>query len=293
MHGSNALAVPFWNFSGKWAQDTSNIDFKSDMLSFADFLEKRHNTFPFKIDFQQFKEDINAGLYFESTIPMGYGVGSSGALCAAVYGRYVANGISPNCLDNRLSELKTHLSLIESYFHGSSSGIDPLISYTQSAIFLENSGELRRISLDDSEEQFTVFLIDSEKRGRTSGNIKIFNDLVKEEYYLQDLKSNYNPLVNRCISSFLEENTCDFLLNVSKLARKQQSLFESMIPTEFVKYFHLAKKSGRFSIKLCGSGSGGFLLGFTSDFEHVDCLLSNDVARLVPVHFGDVAPTLN
>ena len=293
MHGSKALAMPFWNFSGKWAQDPRNFGLKNNLLKLASYLEKNLSTLPFEFDIHRFKSDLKAGVYFDSTIPMGYGVGSSGALCAAVYDRYAVNAIPSGCPDDLLTELKLHLSNIERYFHGSSSGIDPLISYTKSAILLQNNDELKRISLDDSTDHITVFLIDSEKRGNTSNNIKIFNDLIKEEYYLQDFKNNYNPLVNRCIVSFLEENTCDFLLNVGKLAQKQQVLFESMIPSEFVKFFHLARKSGRFAIKLCGSGSGGFLLGFTSDFEHVDCLLSNDEAKLVPVHLGDEAPTLN
>lgn len=293
MYGSKALAIPFWNFSGKWAQDPRNFGLKNNLLKLASYLEKKLVSLPFEFDILRFKDDLKAGVYFDSSIPMGYGVGSSGALCAAVYDRYAVNRIPFDCPDDRLIALKLHLSLIESYFHGSSSGIDPLISYTRSAILLQNNGELKRISLDDSMDQITVFLIDSEKRGNTSNNIKIFNDLIKEEYYLQDFRSNYNPLVNRCITSFLEENTCDFLLNVGKLAQKQQTMFESMIPSEFVKFFHLARKSGRFSIKLCGSGSGGFLLGFTADFEHVDCLLSNDEAKLVQVHLGDVASTTN
>ncbi|NJL74492.1 MAG: hypothetical protein HC892_05065 [Saprospiraceae bacterium] len=33
----------------------------------------------------QFQQAIEAGLYFESSIPIGYGVGSSGALTAALY----------------------------------------------------------------------------------------------------------------------------------------------------------------------------------------------------------------
>jgi len=288
MHGSHALAAPFWNFSGRWSQSTEKSGFTADLLMYASYLEKKQQSFPFNIDLQKFSDDIEAGFYFDSSIPMGYGIGSSGALCAAVYEKYVVNGISSNCSDNLLAELKMHLSLLESYFHGFSSGIDPLISYTKSVILVESKGIVKRILLDDTLDQVTVFLIDSEKRGNTSGNIKIFNDLIKEEYYMQDLKMNYNPLVNRCISSFLEENSCDFLLLMNKLSRKQQYIFESMIPSEFIKYFQLAKKSGLFSLKLCGSGSGGFLLGFTSNFEHVDCLISNNDAKLIPVHFGEV-----
>ncbi len=34
----------------------------------------------FKLDLDRFENDIDKGLYFESNIPQGYGIGSSGAL---------------------------------------------------------------------------------------------------------------------------------------------------------------------------------------------------------------------
>lgn len=43
------------------------------------------------IDTDRLENDIENGLYFDSSIPLGYGVGSSGALVAAVYERYADN----------------------------------------------------------------------------------------------------------------------------------------------------------------------------------------------------------
>lgn len=47
------------------------------------------------IDTDRLENDIENGLYFDSSIPLGYGVGSSGALVAAVYERYADNPASP------------------------------------------------------------------------------------------------------------------------------------------------------------------------------------------------------
>jgi mevalonate kinase len=33
----------------------------------------------------ELKNDVETGMYFDSSIPQGYGVGSSGALVAAIY----------------------------------------------------------------------------------------------------------------------------------------------------------------------------------------------------------------
>jgi mevalonate kinase len=36
-------------------------------------------------DLAELKNDVETGMYFDSSIPQGYGVGSSGALVAAIY----------------------------------------------------------------------------------------------------------------------------------------------------------------------------------------------------------------
>ncbi len=83
------------------------------------------------LNFDQFGEDLEKGLYFDSNIPQGFGVGSSGAVCAAVYSNYALNGISTDdgLKKQEIVELKLIFSQLESYFHGKSSGIDPLICY--------------------------------------------------------------------------------------------------------------------------------------------------------------------
>jgi mevalonate kinase len=59
-----------------------------------------------------------------------------------------------------------------------------------------------------------------------------------------------------------------------------------MIPSGFLKYFQIAQETSRFALKLCGSGGGGFLLGFTSDMEYVTKLFSNDDIKLLTVNFN-------
>ena len=40
------------------------------------------------------KKDIDNGMYFDSSIPQGYGVGSSGALVASIYDKYADDKIT-------------------------------------------------------------------------------------------------------------------------------------------------------------------------------------------------------
>ena len=46
------------------------------------------NTLMFRFAFERLDADLEKGMYFDSSIPMGYGVGSSGAIVAAIYDRY-------------------------------------------------------------------------------------------------------------------------------------------------------------------------------------------------------------
>ena len=52
-------------------------------------------------DFDKLDSDLQNGMYFDSSIPQGYGVGSSGALVAAFYDRYAFNKIT--VLENQLN----------------------------------------------------------------------------------------------------------------------------------------------------------------------------------------------
>jgi mevalonate kinase len=70
----------------------------------------------FNIDGLQ--KDVNGGMYFDSSIPQGYGVGSSGALVAAIYDKYATNKITvlENLTREKLLQLKTIFSQMESFF---------------------------------------------------------------------------------------------------------------------------------------------------------------------------------
>ena len=70
-------------------------------------------------DLVQLEKDITAGMYFDSSIPQGYGVGSSGALVAALYDKYAQDKITvlENLTREKLLKLKAIFSKMESFFH--------------------------------------------------------------------------------------------------------------------------------------------------------------------------------
>ena len=68
--------------------------------------------------FAEFKADLDSGMYFDSSIPQGYGVGSSGALVAAIYDKYADNKITvlENLTRDKLLKLKAVFAKMESFF---------------------------------------------------------------------------------------------------------------------------------------------------------------------------------
>ncbi len=90
------------------------------------------------------KTDVERGMYFDSSIPQGYGVGSSGALVAAIYDKYADNKITvlENLTREKLLQLKNIFSQMESFFHGKSSGLDPLNSYLSIPILINSKDNI-------------------------------------------------------------------------------------------------------------------------------------------------------
>ena len=92
MFGTKALTIPFPKFSGFFNLVDANLQTdpqklsSNELLKFANWYTENSIAYSmnFPLNIAAFQKDIELGLYFESDIPLQYGVGSSGALCAAI-----------------------------------------------------------------------------------------------------------------------------------------------------------------------------------------------------------------
>src|SRR5690606_10766092 len=100
-------------------------------------------------------KDWDEGYRFEMNTPVGYGAGSSGVLTAIVYDQYRKDSNEIN-----ITDLKKRLALIESFFHGESSGLDPLVSYLNKPILVK-SGQVKVVEDALNIEDWKIYLIDS------------------------------------------------------------------------------------------------------------------------------------
>jgi mevalonate kinase len=94
---SKGLSIPYNFYNGALKMDAnpnqSAIESNLNLKKFIQYLSEI-DTHLVAFNLDQLQLDINAGMYFDSSIPQGYGVGSSGALVAALYDKYAQDKIT-------------------------------------------------------------------------------------------------------------------------------------------------------------------------------------------------------
>lgn len=272
---SSALAFPLKEYSGSWAFDT-NVD-NQNLKAWADYINKiqQANTTDFQININRFTEDLSNGLFFNSNIPMGYGVGSSGALCAALYDEYSIEDKRLTPKNDTIFTLKQIFQTLENFFHGSSSGVDPLICYVNQPLLLKGKTEAELINLKKSTNNGgAVFLLNTQQPRQTEPLVNFFLQQLETENFETVFEKEWCVYNENIIVAFLNQNHDELFKNLQLLSKFQFEYLPPMIPKGFEKIWKESLEHQQFTLKLCGAGGGGFLLGFTKDWKTTSQLLS-------------------
>lgn len=281
IQNSMALLIPYSLFEGKLTfrrDNTSVID--SELKAFSLYLKQLidSNQLNFQFDQTSFEFDISQGLYFDSTIPQGYGVGSSGALVAAIFDRYQQE----NTDAHDIKRLKNIFAQMESHFHGASSGVDPLISYLNSPILIKNKNDVGLVSIPKLKKgKGGIFLLNTKRSRKTEPLVNLFLEKSRNESYFNLCEDVLKPITNHCIDNFLNVDIDLLLKNFKLLSAFQHEHFSPMIPKLYRDLWGEGLSSDDFSLKLCGAGGGGFLMGITDDFQKVKRVLQAHELRLL------------
>lgn len=272
LSGSRALAVPLTLWNGALKSGATVPD--QNLLSLNAYLEEKQlfsqeagNTF---------RKEVNKGLYFASNIPQGYGAGSSGALCAALYDRFFSDHTKPG----DILKVRQSLAAMEGYFHGTSSGMDPLVSLMQAPV-LRELDKYHILQPMKWPEGIQIFLLDS-------GEPRSTEHLVKE--YLQwTTEDNFNiqclrPLVqsvDHAISFFLDNHIPTFWEHLKLISYLQFNYFRPMITDSISVLWESTLDHAGIALKLCGAGGGGYYLGFAQDGIDIETICGKCI-RLHP-----------
>lgn len=249
--GSDVMAMPFQTFGGHWAMTDNDTDGR--LLSLLDALND--GDFKTILNLTDMERDIRAGWIFLSSIPEGYGLGSSGALVAAIYDRYSIMR-SPLSLEG----LKSTFAKIESIFHGKSSGIDPLVSYLDTCLIIAHNESIQQVGITPKLNK--MLLLDTGIPRHTSAFVGIF----KEKLGTTDFRKAVEKLTllnKEAIQCILDAN--DVLAVVKEISALQFQYFDAMIPASIRHIWKDGLESDSFFLKLCGAGGGGMFYVWTDD----------------------------
>lgn len=284
---SKGLAIPYNVYQGALQIpaeiSASTQDSNQKLWRFYQYLTQLDKSLvEFRLD--DLKADLEQGMYFDSSIPQGYGVGSSGALVASIYDKYANDKITvlENLTRNKLLILKGIFSSMESFFHGKSSGLDPLNSYLSIPILINSKDHIEPTGIpSQTEGKGAVFLLDSEMTGETQPMVTIFMNKMKNEGFRKMISEEFALHTDACIDDFLHGNFKSLFGNVKKLSTVALNHFKPMIPEQFRGIWKQGIDSNDYYLKLCGSGGGGYILGFTEDFAKTKELLKDYKLELV------------
>jgi mevalonate kinase len=282
---SKGLSIPYNFYNGALKTDKNPseeaISSNGHLKRFVAHLKNLAVEQPTLVQFDlvTLEQDVNKGMYFDSSIPQGYGVGSSGALVAAIYDKYAQNKITvlENLTREKLLELKTIFSQMESFFHGKSSGLDPLNSYLSIPILINSKDNIEAtgIPTQSLDGKGAVFLIDSGIVGETAPMVNIFMENLKDQGFRNMLKTQFVKYTDSCVENFLGGDMKSLFANTKKLSKVVLSHFKPMIPEEFHAIWQKGIDTNDYYLKLCGSGGGGYILGFTEDLERAKTSLKD------------------
>lgn len=265
--GGSALTIPFNKYNA-WVRSTRDIPAKkqSEASRSLEYLKKLFHficdlpegTFHADPNLEAFSKNLDR-YWLEMDIPIGYGLGSSGAVSAAIYGLFF-----PDAEILSLQHQREDLAAIESYFHGKSSGVDALTCYVGKPLYFREDRTIQKVNFrpDQLPLGYRFFLLDSGERFDTGPLVKQFLGQMKNSGFAFSIKHEYMAINQKLIESLLGERDADPGLLVRVLSDFQLTHFRNMIPAKMLDLWLEGQISNEYYLKLNGSG-GGFMLGIT------------------------------
>ena len=269
LNGSMALAIPYPAFKGSFRaespmQNQDDLDFMQEsnqhLRSLIARLDEGRTGFSF-LNLDKLRDDVHSGMWFDSDIPQGYGLGSSGALVAALFDQY-ATGAYKN---RPVTEIRKSLASLEGFFHGTSSGLDPLVSYNRKPVLIGGEGN---VSFPDAtsfwnDPAFGLFLLDTGQASKTSTLVEWYLKQASDWEFHRAINEVFHPMIRQAILSLLSGQYPPFEEAFGAIGSFQMQYLYRMIPETMLSLCEHGLSTGEFYLKLCGSGGGGFMLGVT------------------------------
>lgn len=256
MTGGTALSLPLLSHSGLWMKGDS-----FQLKPFFDYLSTIEG-----YDIELIQKAIDEKWIFQSDIPMGYGVGSSGALTAAAFDHFYKSK------DLSMDRLKSVLSQSENFFHGDSSGLDPLTIYLKQIVAYQNAS----ISiLDDIDISNKFYLFDSGKSRNTKSLIEIHKEKLRSNHKYTGAMQSLSTANNQAIYALKNSNQALMNDTMKEISLLQYEHMQEMIPEAVQIIWSNGIESEEYYMKLSGAGGGGYFIiyGNISTIHNQDLII--------------------
>lgn len=105
--------------------------------------------------------------------------------------------------------------------------------------------------------------------------VDIFFKSMENKNYSKIIREDFIKITDSCVEDFLSGDFKSLFLDIKKLSKVVLENFKPMIPKNFHQLWAKGIESNDYYLKLCGSGGGGYILGFSEDFEKAKLALKD------------------
>ncbi|MBK8502674.1 MAG: hypothetical protein IPL46_10890 [Saprospiraceae bacterium] len=252
LFGGEALAIPYPKYGGSWTKQVHVHEF--DFSNLITYLTQNNYLLNSKLDLTALKHLIESNYIFQSDIPEGIGLGSSAALCASIYDQFAKH--NPLSLEHK----KHDLAIIESFYHGKSSGFDALVSLQKKSIVLSQAG-LREYQKLARLEGYAYLLLTGVRR-HTQSLVQTFNTACQ----LPAFKKQMELLATKsqeCIQQYV--NSRNIFETLSEVSSLQSRFLDFLIIPSLKEIWQKGLEEQSYYLKICGAGGGGAYLVFSRE----------------------------
>ncbi|MBK7869982.1 MAG: hypothetical protein IPJ74_04455 [Saprospiraceae bacterium] len=172
------------------------------------------------------------------------------------------------------------MAQIESFFHGTSSGTDPLICYLNKPVLIHPGGQIQIVKIPIY-STLTFFLLDTKIARSTGPMVHYFLEKCKEPTFSEKVDNELVAHTNLAIADFLQAEWEHLFEDVTEISRFQMEHLAGMTPDHFHAVWKKGLQGNLYRLKMCGAGGGGFILGCTRDWAATQLILSEFDLHLV------------
>lgn len=257
LSGGNALAVPVKNLTASWIKVDTPDDSLSEMFyQWCNYLGENISY----IHVGKLRKDWKTGYRFVTNILTGYGVGSSGVLTAIVFDQY---RMIEKPAD--LVVFKKKLGGMESFFHGQSSGLDPLVSYLNKPVMVL-AGKVEEYHSRLDFQGWKVYLLDSGQKRSTSDLVPVFKQKISEKSIFNlKIENELKRDVNEILNIVTKHSGEDFAAVVKRISEFQWEYMSWLVHENVKQLWQESLNNPYRAIKICGAGGGGYYLMFSRE----------------------------